>query len=300
MKLFFLKEDSLYKIFKTIEKIHDQRTTHIFIDPEHPFFDNERWGHQIKELIEKKHLNIFFITKTEKAKYFFSHIWLSVLHQEKHKIVQIVKMVYNFFFNIKKFHLQAYAQKNYLFYLVFSFEIIFVLLILYLLYSLILPSAQVRISPSNQVENVIYNVRYYPSTDLEYPKYSRYLSIPYASQFVDYKYDLTINVANIKYIQNPSQWTVVLFNKIARELSFLENTKFVTDDGRMFLATKPFKIPAGTETNPGTSSVVLKASQYDEAGVLMWTRWNILKNTKVYIRNMKTSFYMQQLYGQAV
>jgi len=68
----------------------------------------------------------------------------------------------------------------------------------------------------------------------------------------------------------------------------------------MFVATKAFKIPAGTETNPGTSSVILKASEYDEAGVLMWTRWNILKNTKLYIRNMKTSFYMQQLYGQTV
>jgi hypothetical protein len=61
----------------------------------------------------------------------------------------------------------------------------------------------------------------------------------------------------------------VLYNKIAKEFSFLPQTKFVTNDGRMFASTKAFKIPAGTETNPGTSSVVLKALDYDEAGVLM-------------------------------
>ena len=209
-------------------------------------------------------------------------------------------MIYDFFFNIKKFHLQAYSKKNYIFYVIFSFEVLFALLILYLLYSLILPSAQIRITPSNQVENVIYNFRYYPAADLEYPKYSRYLSIPFVSQYVDYKYDLTVNVSNIKYVQNPSQWTVVLYNKIAKEFSFLKDTKFVTSDGRMFTATQAFKIPAGTETNPGTSAVTLQATDYDEAGILMWVRGNIPKDTKLFIRNMKTSFYMEQLYGQSI
>jgi len=205
MKLFFLKEHSLYKIFKTIEKVQDGRSISIYIDPEHSFFDNEWRGNQIKELLVKKQLNCFFVTKTEKARYFFASLGLPVLHQEKHRIVQFLRVIYDFFFNIKKFHLQAYAKKNYIFYVVFSFEILFVLLICYLLYSLILPSAQIRISPSNQVENVIYNFRYYPSEDIDYPTYSRYLSLPFFGQYVDYKYDLNINVANIKYIQNPSQ-----------------------------------------------------------------------------------------------
>ncbi|MEI8090729.1 MAG: hypothetical protein WCG98_00230 [bacterium] len=74
MKLFFLKEHSLYKIFKTIEKIPDNRTVNIYIDPEHSFFDNERWGSQIKEVLSKKQINAFFITKTEKARYFFASL----------------------------------------------------------------------------------------------------------------------------------------------------------------------------------------------------------------------------------
>jgi hypothetical protein len=74
MKLFFLKDHSLYKIFKTLEKIPNNKTIQIYIDPEHAFFDNERWGRQIQELLQKKNLNAFFVTKTEKAKYFFEKL----------------------------------------------------------------------------------------------------------------------------------------------------------------------------------------------------------------------------------
>ena len=298
MKLFFLKEHSLYKIFKTLEKVPENRTVHIFIDPEHAFFDNEWWGVQIRELLEKKHITALFITKTDKAKYFFTRLGLSVSHQEKHKFLKVIRLIYDFFFNIKKFHLQVYAKKNYIFYAVFGFEVFFILLVLYLLYSLILPSAQVRISPANQVENVIYNFRYYPATDVQYPKTSRYMTVPYEQQFLDYKYDLRTNASNIKYVQHPSQGMVMLYNKTPKELSFLPSTKFSTEDGRMFISQKAFSIPAGSDQHPGISSVPLQAMETDEEGVLMWTRGNLVKNTQIFIRNMKTSFYMQQVYGQ--
>jgi len=179
MKLFFLKEHSLYKIFKTIEKVPNGRTIYIYIDPEHAFFDNERRGKEIKDVLQKKNLNAFFVTKTEKSKYFFTSLGLNVLHQEKHKIIKYLRLVYDFFFNIKKFHLQVYTKKNYIFYVVFGFEILFVLIILYLLYSLILPSTRINIVPTSQIESVIYNFRYYPSFDTEFDQYSRFLNVPY-------------------------------------------------------------------------------------------------------------------------
>jgi hypothetical protein len=43
MKFFFAKTDSLYKIFKTLEKIPSQKAVQMFIDPEHPFFENQWW-----------------------------------------------------------------------------------------------------------------------------------------------------------------------------------------------------------------------------------------------------------------
>ncbi len=298
MKLFFLKEHSLYKIFKTLEKIPNGRTLYIYIDPEHAFFDNEWRGKEIKELIEKKNMTALFVTKTDKTRYFFSSLWLSVSHQEKHKIIKYLRLIYNFFFNIKKFHLQIYTQKNYIFYVVFGFEIIFVLLILYLLYSLILPSTDILITPSSQIESMVYNFRYYPSTDLSYEQESRYLSIPYFTGYIDYKYDMNTSTSNIKHVQQPSQWTIELRNRIPQEYSFLPNTKFVTSDGLSFVSVDAIKLPAGTENNEWKTMVTLKAMDQDINGTLMWARWNLFKWTRVFIKNLKDSYYTQNIYGQ--
>jgi len=300
MKLFFLKEHSLYKIFKTIEKVPNGRTIYIYIDPEHAFFDNERWGKEIKDALQKKNLNALFVTKTEKSKYFFSSLWLHVLHQEKHKIIKYIRLIYDFFFNIKKFHLQVYTKKSYIFYVVFWFEILFVLIILYLLYTLLLPSTRINIVPVSQTESVIYNFRYYPHIDTQYQEYSRHLNVPYYTGYIDYKYDMTISTANIKYMQQPSHGVVEMINKIPEDYSFIKNTRFVTDDGRQFAAVDYFIVPQWTDINPGKVLVTLKALDQDINGVLMWSRGNIAEWTKVFIKNMKNSYYMQNIYGVAL
>ncbi|MFA5747994.1 MAG: hypothetical protein WC872_02660 [Candidatus Absconditabacterales bacterium] len=300
MKLFFTKEDSLYKIFKTLEKIPDHKTININIENQHAFFDNERRGKQIKELLEKKHINAFFETKTEKAKYFFGHLGLKVIHQEKHQIVKFFNIIYLFLFNIKKFHLQIYSKKNYIFYATFFFEAIFILLIIYGLYSLVLPSANIKIIPSNQIENIIYNFRYYPGTNTEYPKSSRFLSIPFKSEFIDFKYNFSINTANIKYMQNPSEGKVEIINQTEKEYSFLPNTKFITDDGRLFISKELFKLPAAVGKEYGKVTINLKATEQDIQGTLMGPRGNLIKGTKLYIKNLKNSYYGQSIYAQVI
>jgi hypothetical protein len=74
MKIFFLKDHSLYKIFKTLEKIPNKKNVQIYIDPEHTFFENERRGKQIQETLNKKKIEAFFITKNEKNKRFFEKL----------------------------------------------------------------------------------------------------------------------------------------------------------------------------------------------------------------------------------
>jgi hypothetical protein len=111
---------------------------------------------------------------------------------------------------------------------------------------------------------------------------------------------MTISTANIKYIQQPSQWTIELVNKLPKEYSFLQNTRFVTDDGRQFVSVSHFTVLQGTENNPGKTLVVIKASEQDVQWVLMWSRGNILKWTQVFIKNMKNSYYAQNIYGQVL
>ena len=88
MKFFFAKTDSLYKIFKALEKIPSHRSVEIFIDPEHSLFDNERRWEQIKEILEKNQINATFITKNKKNRQYFSSLWLKV-NFEKEKNIEI-------------------------------------------------------------------------------------------------------------------------------------------------------------------------------------------------------------------
>ena len=74
MKVFFLKDHSLYKIFKTLEKIPRGKSIEIVIEAEHALFENERRGKQIKELLEKREINAVFVTKSEKTRRFFTNL----------------------------------------------------------------------------------------------------------------------------------------------------------------------------------------------------------------------------------
>ncbi len=295
MKLFFLKDHSLYKIFKTLEKAPSGKMIHIYIDPEHAFFDNERWGTQIKDLLVKKNIHAAFITKTEKAKNFFEKVGLTVIHEQQHQILKVLNLVYLFFFNIKNFHLAAYTKKNSVFYMVFGFEVAFLLLVLYTLYSLILPKTIVQISPATQVENIIYNFRYYPVGDFEYAKKTKNLSIPFHTGFIDYKYTMSISVDNIKHIQNPSEGTVVINNTTKESYTLLKWTRFETDDGLVFVSKNRFKLPPNASVE-----LPVIASEQDNQGILIWWRWNIVKNTKMYIKNLKESFFLKRIVASAV
>jgi hypothetical protein len=124
MKFFFAKTDSLYKIFKTLEKIPSQKAVQMFIDPEHPFFENQWWGKQMVEIIQKRKLNITFSAEKESNRKYFEQLGLNVHYEDEKPIIKFLKTLSLFFFDIKKFHLHAYNRQKYLFYMFFFFELI--------------------------------------------------------------------------------------------------------------------------------------------------------------------------------
>ncbi len=300
MKIYFLKEDSLYKIFKTLEKVPVGKTVQIHIDPEHSFFQNEWWGAQMQEILSKRKIQATFVTKNERNRVFFEKLGFAVEYQEKNKIVKALHVAYMFLFNIKKFHLYVYTKKNFIFYLVFVFEAVFILWILYLLYSLILPSVKVHIYPAHQVESIIYNFRYYPHEDTSYVDDSRYLNIPFYTGYFDYQYDMTISASHLKHIHHPSQGLVKLYNKTDKAYSFVPNTRFETSDGRMFQSLDWFKLWPGTQRVPGEVIIAVKAMEKDVNGAYMWVRGNIDKWTRMYIKNLKASFYLKDVYAESI
>jgi len=299
MKFFFLQEHGLYKIFKTLEKVPKKKTIHIHIDPEHAFFQNDRRAKQIKEILDKREVVWLFVAKTQRAKNFFERNNLQYIFKEKHPIRKTLHMMKLFLFDIKKFHLHAIEKKNYIFFVVFGAEFVFVCIILFSLYTLIVPSTTLQITPTYQIEDITYNFRYYPADDTEFPTISRYLNIPFYSWYIDHRYELTMSASNIRHIQNPSKWTITIQNTTEDELSLVPNTRFITDDGLFFRATQTFVIPAGTQEQPGETTINIEAMETDNEWAIMGTRGNIWSGTKLWIRNLTRSFFTKEISATA-
>ncbi len=297
MKLFFVKEDSIYKVFKTIEKIPKGKSVEIFIDPDHTFFQNDRWASQIKDIITKKSLEVTFLTKNKNARDYLKNNWLTINHTEISKFRKTLSVLYMFFFNFKKFYLHSYDKKNYIFYVITLFEIIFGLIILYLLYSLVLPSVTLNVQPSHDINSIIYNFRYYPAEQEDFDKNSRYINIPYHSWYIDYKYDLSIDTQNIKYMSNSSAGKIKIINNTNQNYDFVPNTRFITEDGLLFKTNSWLAIPAWIENVPWEATIYVSAMEKDDFGHFMWSNWNISKNTKLYVKNVKQSYFMKNLYA---
>ena len=300
MKFFFAKTDSLYKIFKSLEKIPSHRNVEIFIDPEHSLFDNERWWQQIKDIIDKNKIDATFVTKNKKNRDYLNSVWLKTnLVKEKH-IQKAINLFYLFFFNIKKFHLQTYESKKYLFILIFFFEILLILWILRFIISLIVPSANITIQASESTETIIYNVRYYPHDDPRAATETRFLYVPFYTGALNYKHELTISTANSKYISNPSHGEIKIYNKKDQEYTIVRNTQFNTSDGLIFRAVDDFVLPAWTEKHPSETIITVKADEYDNNWELIGIRWNIPFKTLMYITKLEESSITKDIWAESI
>ena len=300
MKFFFAKTDSLYKIFKSLEKIPAHRNVEIFIDPEHSLFDNEwRWW-QIKDIIEKNQIDATFVTKNKKNRDYLESIWLKVNYEKSKHIEKTINIFYLFLFNIKKFHLHTYESKRYLFILIFFLEILLILWILRFIISLIVPSANITITPSENSETIIYNVRYYPYNDPNATVETRFLYVPYYNGQLQYKHDLTISTANSKYITNPSSGKIKIYNKRDSEYDLVKGTQFITSDWLIFRANRDFTIASWTTRLPSETIITVTADEYDENWELIWIRWNIDFKTQMLIKNLEESSLAKDIWAESI
>jgi hypothetical protein len=300
MKFFFAKTDSLYKIFKTLEKIPNGRKVEIFIDPEHALFDNPWRGKQIKEILDQKKLEAVFTTKSSKNRSYFREVGLTVDQIKERNIEKAVNLLYLFLFNIKKFHLHAYESKKYIFVLIFLFEALFIGIILWVIISLILPSATITIQLAEDTEQIIYNFRYYPAPQSGQFLDSRYLTVPYYTGSIDYKYDLVISTANIKHITNPSKGQIKIYNTKPQSYSLVATTRFVTADGLVFRAIQDFTIATGDEKLPSETVISVQADEKDEKNQIIGVRGNVPMKTQMRVKNLNESYYLKEIRAESM
>jgi len=300
MKFFFAKTDSLYKIFKSLEKVPLRRSVEIFVDPEHALFDNEWRWEQIKDILDKNGIDAVFVTKNKKNREYFEAVWLKTSLVREKNFQRTMKTVYLFFFNIKKFHLQTYESRKYLFIMIFFLEILLILWILWFIISLIVPNATIILQPSEFSETIIYNVRYYPKGDSLSVSENRFLYVPFYTWSLSYKHELTISTANSKYISNPSQGRIKIYNKRDNEYNVMKNTQFKTPDGLIFRAVDDFILPPWTEKNPSETVIIVKADEYDDNWELIGIRWNIPFKTQMYITKLEESSIKKDIWAESI
>lgn len=163
MKIFFTRDDSFYKICKTLEKLPKNKKVVFLMDPHNSFFSNPRWGKQVKNILDEKNVTYYFVCKTERTRRYCEETALVYTYDQPNHFLKSIKLIYMFFFQAQKFHLSLFNKKSTLAYLFFIGEVMIIGLIAYFLYQFVLPSATIYIKPSYTVEDVVYNFRYYPS-----------------------------------------------------------------------------------------------------------------------------------------
>jgi len=297
MKLFFLENDSLYKICKTIEKLPAKKEVTIYIEEKNTLFENDRRWKELKKRIDQKKLNATFVAKSIETKNFFKNAELSYEYKYRSKWLKYISLMYMLVFNAKKFHQAMYNKKHYTSYLLFAAEIAVFLVILYMLYALILPSTRVKITPSYEVQEVIYNFRYYPYSEANIAKENKQISIPYYTGAINFTHEGKINTESAITEQTPSKGSITIFNDTYNEYPIIKNTTFITPDGLIYKADNGFIIPAKYGNQKGFTNVNVTASPTDVYNNIMGERGNIKKGKTMHIKNLKDSFFLKKIYA---
>lgn len=132
---------------------------------------------------------------------------------------------------------------------------------------MISPNATIRITPAHQVEDVVYNYRYYPADHpIDMDQQRSFISIPYTIEHLPFEHTLTVNVQNITYTITQAKGMVKVTNTLSTPFSLLGKTKFVDENGVLFESDEWFTIPPAQGDTPSVIYVSVTAAEYQEDG----------------------------------
>lgn len=302
MKLFFTKEDSLYKIIKTLEKLPKSKSIFLHIDHENTFYDHPWWGKQVKALLEEREIPYVCVSQHPSTKKYFDELDMQCAYEPPNRLLHTIHMMGLFLFNIKKFHVTVFTKKNTLSYFFIVGEIIGILVILYIMYQFLVPSATVLVQPAYTVEDVVYNFRYYPHdmTGSISGQTNAYIAIPYEDGSYQYTQTLSVPMQSLQYLSRPSAGTIIVYNTLNTPYTLRVATKFVTPEGNIYTADEPFVLPPGSRQQPSQTSLRVTAMDKDDEGNIIGEAGNISSGTRLLIKNLNQSSVLGAIYANAV
>lgn len=300
-KFHFNSNDNIYKLFQIIDNLSSNHKEVIFnIDPNNDFFNNKWWLKVVLERAKEKWIKIVFIIENSKQEYLMkifhaNYIWYKLPIRKK-----IYKIFKDFFDNFKSKN--SFYKRHYNIFKVFflCLEIFLVFLVFYLVYNLIIPKTDIYIQPHVKTKHLIQKFYVYPFKKKDNFNLSQRSNFPYYKNSFIKTYDVKIPVKDISYITKPSSGKVKLFNKTSKWISLKAYTELIVD-GLIFKFDNWVYIPPkDSGWNPGTTTVSIKASEKDIEWNLIWSRWNIKKWTKLYVKKMYSSKWQKLIYAESL
>lgn len=301
MKLFFLKQDSLYKIFTTLEKVPKKSQIQIFIESENQFFDNPWRSKQIEKVAHKKWLKIEYVAQNDQQIKFFEHNKLAYSIKKESRIRRFFNLMYRFFFNIKKFHLKIYEHRNYSSLAIFWAETLFIIIVWYSIYALILPQTTVTLTPSYNLDEIVYNFRYlYPDDIDQYPNKERHITIPLYTGRIE---SITNSLSVDKVAR--SDWSIIkgklrLINTTNTPYSLIPQTQIVDEFWIEYTTLHTVDLPAASwEWKAAISEVnIVSKDNPENIDLVLKHSAEIDSKRKFIIKNLRASRYTEQVYGE--
>lgn len=302
MKLFFLNNDSLYKIFTTLEKTPKNSHIQIFIESSNQFFHNPRRSTQIDTILRKRNIKATFIAQNEHQKIFFEEHKINHEVKKENKIRLLLNLVYWFFFNIKKFHIHTYDSKNYTFFAIFWAEILLLLMAGYGIYSLILPKTTITITPAYEMNEVVYNFRYlYPEDLANYPYTGKHILIPiYTGTLNNITSSLTLD-KQLRPDGSMTKGTIRIINTTKSPISLKIHSQLIDDLGIEYTTNDKVTIPASQwKDKAGIAYVSITSKNTPENNLLVQEKGeSITLGHRFLIKNLRQSRYTKQIYAEA-
>lgn len=288
MKLYFDRSDSFYKIFKSIEKIPDWKKIQLEIHPHNQFFKNIRWWKQLLELLKEKKIDYTIFSSSDFVQSYFQELWEKPELNKDSSLNKTAQLIYNFFFNIKKFHLEMMSKKDYLSFFILWIEAIIWLIALYIFWIILIPSAMVSVKPSYNVEEVAYNFRYYPVESPLWWQDAKFISIPYYKSSIEHEMNFAVPLSDLKYNVINSKGFAKFTNNLNTQITLKPNSKLETTDGLLFKSLDWIILPGKWSV-----TIPVEAFEKDDKEEIIWTRWNILAWTKMQVKNLQWAIKSQ-------
>lgn len=302
--VFFLKQDHFHKIFTTLEKKPKNTNLRISIESGNHFFVNTRRSKQINQLLESRQIKATFIAQNTEQARFFEDNNLNYELKTESKWSLIAKLFYYFVTNIKKYHLYTtYQNHTYRLYIMIAIEVLAILSIAYGIRSIIIPKTTITLTPSYDLNEIVYNFRYmYPEQLAEYPYQDKYIIIPmYTGSVKNVSSSLSLDKTHNEEIPI-IKGKVRIINTTYTPYSLKAQTQLVDDFGIEYTIDNKVTIPAAKNKNSAGMTYVSVTSKNTPENIelIKQHQTQITLGHHMLIKNLKSSRYTKKVYAEAI